>query len=287
MVFLSFFHLAALWPKKVPFATSLLRTIQCFYITAAVLSLSIATAALVTFWDRRSTSNSIHTSFGHANFYHNLMLALAPPLSVMPAVVLVLMPSEVQNKRSGERMKLWDEDKGEHMKLPRARVAVTILYIFCIVVMWLIWSVGIRGQQNPTTIVFGGGKNVHVSSFIYEHASTYVLLVCVLMSVLPVAGLATLLLATLSVLHGICKTDAKRSGRSLSSWRDRFRETCLLFGIIQLSVFAYIRGQAIQQAEGATSETDWGVGQIIIGFTWLPLLLSIASEIISAISSRV
>jgi hypothetical protein len=71
------------------------------------------------------------------------MLALAPPLSVMPAVVLVLMPSKIQDKISGEEMKLWDEDKSKHTTLSRARVGVMILYIFCIVVMWLIWAVGV------------------------------------------------------------------------------------------------------------------------------------------------
>jgi hypothetical protein len=285
MVFLSFFHLAALWPEKILFATSLLRTIQCFYVTTTVLSFSITTAALVTFWDRRSPLKSDHANFGYANFYRNLMLALAPPLSVLPAVVLVLMPSKVQNKSSGKEMKLWDEDRSKHMTLSRARVAVMILYIFCIVVMWLIWSVGIRDQQNPTLIVFGGGKNVRVSSFIYKHASSYILVVCILMSALPPAGLVTLASATLLVLRGISKSDSKRS-RSLSFWRDRFRDVCLLLGTVQLVIFAYIRGQAIHQAEGATSETDWGFGQILIVFTWLPLLSSITSEITSSITSQ-
>jgi hypothetical protein len=286
MVFLSFFHLAALWPLKVPFATSLLRTIECFYITATVLSFSIATAALVTFWDRRSTLKSDQADFGYANYYHNSMLALAPPLSVMPAVVLVLIPSKIRDKRSGEEMTLWNEGKSKHMTLSRARVGVMILYIFCIVVMWLIWAVGIRDKPNPTLVWFGGNKNVRVSSFIYEHASSYILVVCVLMSALPAAGLATFALATVLVLRRISKSDAKRRSRSLSFWRDRFRDVCLLVGTIQLVVFAYIREQAIHQANGATSETDWGFGQIVVIFTWLPLLSSLTSEITSTVSSR-
>jgi hypothetical protein len=127
---------------------------------------------------------------------------------------------------------------------------------------------------------------VRVSSFIYEHASSYILVVCILMSALPAAGLATLASATLLALRGISKSDAKRRSRSLSFWRDRFRNVCLLVGTVQLVVFAYIRGQAIHQADGATSETDWGFGQIIVGFTWLPLLSSITSEITSTASSR-
>lgn len=281
MVLLSLFHSAALWPRRFPFAISLLKSMRYFFATATVLAFSISTATLVTFWHRRSESNLLHANFGYFNFYANLMLALAPPLSVMPAVVLVMMPPEVRIEERDEEIRVWDKGKGRNMKLYLARLAVMTLYMFCIAVPWMIWSVGVRDQRNPTHIVFGGSKNVQVSSFIYKYSRTYILLVCILMVALPAAGLAAL--AALWVWHNVCQTDEKQRRQSLSFLRNRCRDTCFLFGISQLSMFAYIRGQAIHQADGATSETDWGFGQILIVFTWLPLLLRISSDIASAI----
>jgi hypothetical protein len=255
MALLFFFNLAALFRKKFPRATTLLKTIPHFYVTATVLSCAITTAALVTFWQRRARSNALQANFGYFNFYVNLMLALAPPLSVMSAVVLVMMPPSVRDKASNKKIKLWDQEKGRSGKLLRARVVVAMLYGFCIAVMWTIWADGVRDQQNPTRIVFGGGMNVRVSSFIYKHASTYIFLICVLMSALPAAGLAVL--AMLWAWHW---TDAKRRGRSVSALRDACRNVFCFFGIAQLSMVAYIRGQTVAQADGTTAETDWGFG---------------------------
>jgi hypothetical protein len=280
MVLLLFFHFAALWPTKFPRASSLLKTMQHFYVTVTVLSFSIATAALATFWHRRARSKLLHANFGYFDFYANLMLALAPPLSVMPAVVLVLMPPSVRNKTGGGKLKLWDQQKGKNAKLISARVVVAALYVFCIAVMWTIWAVGVRNQHNPTRIVFGGGKNVRVSSFIYKHAGTYIVSVCVLMSALPAAALVAL--AMLSLWHGIRKTAATRRARALSMLRDACRNVCFLFGVAQLVMVAYIRGQTVYQAAGTTAETDWGFGQILVVFTCIPLLLSIGREITSA-----
>jgi hypothetical protein len=285
MALLLFFHLAALWPSHIPFATSLLKKIRTFYVAATVLSCSIATAALVTFWHQRSASNALHANFGYFNFYANAMLALAPPLSVMPAVVLVLMPPKIQTRGSTDKLQLWDRDKGTNTTCFWARLCVIILYVFCIVVMWVIWSLGVKDQQSPTRIVFGGRLNLRVSSFIYRHTGTYVLLVCILMSALP--AIASAAFATLLVWHGIRKTGATQRSQSLTFLRDRCRDMCFLFGFVQLVMFAYIRGQAVYQAGGATAETDWGFGQILVIFTWLPLLLLICSGIISTIVDRV
>jgi hypothetical protein len=282
MILLFFFHLAGLWPKRIPFTTSVLKTITNFYVTATVLNRSITTASLVSFWNRRSISDSLYANFGYVDFYVNSMLALAPPLSVMPAVVLVMMPSKVRNARKHKlEMKLWDEEEGKNTNRNLALLTVTILYIYCIVVMWIIWSIGLKDQQNPTRIDFGGGLKVRVSSFIYEHASTYIFLVCVLMSALPTAGLAVR--GTLWAWHSLHRTEAEPKNKSLSIFRDGYRFICYLLGIIQFGMFAYIRQQAIHQAGGETSETDWGFGQILVAFTWLPLLLSIGYEITSTI----
>ncbi|KAF2825862.1 hypothetical protein CC86DRAFT_382846 [Ophiobolus disseminans] len=262
MFLLMVFHVAALWPESIPLATCFLKSIRHFYVTATVLGFSITSAALATFLLHRSASDSLHDNFGYVNFYLNSMLALAPPLYAMPAVVLALMPPEALDKRSQsgkqiklwdeavvlplmppetpnkrnqwvKRMKLWDKEKHGSVEFHWAQLNAVILYTCCIVVMWIIWSRGVRDQHNPTLIVFGTRLNV------------------------------------------------KRS-RSLFFLRDRCRDICILFGISQLGMFTYIRGQAIHQANGSTPEMNWGFGQILIVFTWVPLLLSIGSEIKSA-----
>lgn len=207
------------------------------------------------------------------------MLVLAPALSVIPVVVLVLMPPKVPNQGNSEDLKLWDEEKGKNTKLYRARISGTLLYLWCTAVMWTIWGVGVCRQRNPTRVVFGGAMNVRVSSFIYNHASTYVLMVCILMTALPVAALVALAIL-------LYRTDDKRKDQSLSILRDTCRNIFILFGIVQLIMAAYIRWQSIYQAKGATSETQWGFGQILVVFTWLPLLLSISFNIASAYFGR-
>jgi hypothetical protein len=97
------------------------------------------------------------------------------------------------------------------------------------------------------------------------------------MTALPVAGLAAL-----AILWICYSPDDKRKDRSLSILRDTCRNIFVLFGIVQLIMAAYIRWQSIYQAKGATSETEWGFGQFLVVFTWLPLLLSIGFDIASA-----
>lgn len=280
MVLLFFFHLAAHCATRFPTMLNLLKSTRRFYAIASLLSCSIAIAALATFLQRLPKLKSLHNNFGYSDFYVNLMLVLASALSVIPVVVLVLMPPEVPNQGSSEDLKLWDEEKGKNTKLHLARISGTLLYLSCIAVMWTIWGIGVCGQRNPTRVVFGGSMNVRVSSFIYEHASTYVLLVCISMTVLPVAGLAAL--AILWIWYSFYRTDDKRRDQSLSILRNTCRNTFVLFGIVQLIMAAYIRSQTIYQAKGATSETEWGFGQFLVLLTWLPLLLSIGFDYTSA-----
>jgi hypothetical protein len=279
MVLLLLFHLAAHCATQSPILLNLLKSTRQFFAIATLLSCSIATAALVTFLRRHSKTKSLHKDFGYSDFYVNLLLVLAPALSVTSVVVLVLMPPKVPNKGSSEDLKLWDKEKDKNTKLRLARISATLLYLCCTAVMWTIWGVGVYGQQNPTRIVFGGAMNVRVSSFIYKHGSTYVLLVCILITVLPVVGLAALAIPLVW-----CRTDIKRKDKSLSILRDAGRNVFVLFGIVQLTMAAYIRSQSISQAKGATSEMEWGFGQILILFTWLPLLLSISFDITSVYS---
>lgn len=284
MVLVLLFHLAAHCATKFPRVIHLLKSTRHFWAIATILSYSIVTAALVTFSQRRSKSKSLHTNFGYSDFYVNLMLVLAPSLSVIPVVVLVLMPPKIPNQGGSENPKLWDEEEGRNTKLYGARIIGTILYVFCTAAMWTIWLAGIQGQHNPTRVVFGGGLNVRVSRFIYQNASTYALLVCILTTVLPVAGLAAL--AILLLWHRRYRTDTERKDQSLSILRDTCRNIFVLFGIVQLIMVAYIRWQSFHQAKGATSETEWGFGQILVIFTWIPLLLSVCFDIASAFFGR-
>lgn len=284
MTLLLLFHLAAHCATQFPTILNLLKSTRHFYAIATLLSCSIATAALATFLQRHSNLKSLHNNFGYSDLYVNLMLVLAPALSVTPVVVLVLMPPKVPNQGSSEDLKLWDKEKGKNTKLRWARISGILLYLSCTAIMWTIWGVGVYGQRNPTRVVFGGSMNVRVSSFIYKHASTYVLLVCILMTVLPVVGLAAL--AILWIWYSLDRTGIKRKDRSLSILRDTCRNVFVLFGIVQLIMAAYIRWQSIHQAKGATSETEWGFGQILVVFTWLPLVLSIGYDITSACSGR-
>ncbi|KAF2994010.1 hypothetical protein E8E13_002791 [Curvularia kusanoi] len=241
MALLCFFNLAAhaaiRFPIMFNFLKSVLKWTRQFYAIATLLSFSTATAALATFLQRHSKTKALHKDFGYSDFYVNLMLVLAPALSVTSVVVLVLMPPNVTNKGTGEDLKLWDKEKDKNTKL----------------LMWTIWGVGVYGQQNPTRIVFGGAMNVRVSSFISKHGSTYISLVCILMTVLPVIGMAVL-----GILWVWYRTDDQRKDQSLSILRDTCRNVFLLFGIVQLTMAAYIRSQSIQQAQAATSEMQWG-----------------------------
>lgn len=274
---LLFFHLAAHCATKSPTILNVSKSTRHFYGIAALLCCSIATAALATFLQRRARSKALHNDFGYSDFYVNLMLVLAPALSVIPVVVLVLMPPRVSQQGSSEELNLWDEVNGKNTKLYLTRASAILLYLYCTAIMWTIWGFGVNGQRNPTRVVFGGAMNVRVSSFIYNHASTYVLLVCILMTVLPLAGLAALAMPWM--WHRFYRTDDKWKAQPLAILRGTCRNIFILFGIVQLIMAAYIRGQSIYQAKGATSETQWGFGQILVVFTWLPLLLSIALDV--------
>jgi len=196
----------------------------------------------------------------------------------MPVVVLVMMSSEVRNGQSEERTNLW-QDNGNNTKVLRQnRLVVGIAYLFCIVATWVIWSIGIRDQQYPTRIVFGGALNLRVSDFLYKHANSYILSVCILITVLPIAGLIAF--TTLRAWYNYHKNKNSLE-QSLEILKDTCRSLYILFDIAQFSMFIYIRGQAISQANGTTSETDWGFGQILVIFTWLPLVLTIGSKIIT------
>jgi hypothetical protein len=65
------------------------------------------------------------------------------------------------------------------------------------------------------------------------------------------------------LLH-IGNIDLDQGDQSCSWLRNRCRDLDFLFGISQLVMFAYIRVQAIREADGVTSETHLGFGHILI-----------------------
>lgn len=275
---LLFFQLASRWPNR-PIATALLKTIRYFYTIAIILVLSVSTASLVIFLRRRSRSIRLYANFGYNNFYVNTTLALASSLFVIPVVVLVMIPPTVRNKQGGKEANLWHNDDDKNFRVLRLNcLIVGITNLFCIAVTWVIWSVGIRNQHYPTRIVFGGKLNLQVSGFLYEHANSYIMSVCVFMTALPIVGFISF--ATLWAFHRF-HTNKGWLQRYLEVLRDTYRDLYFLFGLVQFAMFIYIRGQAIFQAKGPTSETDWGFGQILVIFTWLPLILKIGSEIVA------
>ncbi|CAI6340483.1 unnamed protein product [Periconia digitata] len=267
--FLLLFFAASRWPEFMP-TINILKSLQYFYATTTLLAFSVTTAAIVTFWRRRAETNQIYANFGYVNLYAYSTLALAPPLSIMPAVVLVTLPSKAWKEKGKEA-----EDGAGNVKLALARLTVTLLYLYCVVVLWVIWSVGIKGQRQPTHVEFGNRLNINVSGFLYERAGTYIYALGTLMIALPTIGL--LAWTGMSGLRWACTTDEK--GQRLERFTFICSGLCLVFGLTQFAMFVYIRSQAIGQAHGKTSEMDWGFGQILVLFTWLPLLLTIMSEI--------
>jgi hypothetical protein len=272
MLLLLIFYLASL--RKRPHSSPPIfssETLRLFYVTTTLLAFSITTACFVTFWNRRAQADILYAKFGYMNFYAYSTLALASPLSIMPAVVLVTMSTQFWKKAEKDPQK--SKSRGENRKLHLAQTTISILYLFSVGAIWVIWSVGIKNRSNnPTSVVFGGYHVVRLSNFLFRNTGTYIFVLGILMTALPVAGLIPLAIILLN---------PTRQKRFLEPFRAVCCAVYLAFGLAQFGMFVYIRSQAIYQVSGKGSEMDWGFGQILVLFTWAPLLMKILPEIVA------
>ncbi|CAJ2501301.1 Uu.00g041540.m01.CDS01 [Anthostomella pinea] len=238
-----------------PLADSVRDAFWDFWGAATLLIFAVVAAALVTFRDYQSTSNTIQTDFGYTHFYE-----------------------EVEN-------------------LGYLADAAGALHL-CVATMWVIWYRGVRDQDNPVHIVFGGLGDFDVSSFLYRKSRAYTLATCILMTVLPVLGVLPALvgrfLSVLGVLSALIGRFLPVLGvlsalidRLKVSWALKYSERILgrtfrVLGLamaaVQFFVICYIRAQASKDARGQNPEVGFTFGQVLALTAWVPLLYKLFVE---------
>ncbi|KAL5377266.1 hypothetical protein DPSP01_009927 [Paraphaeosphaeria sporulosa] len=253
-------------------------SIHSLYATAAILSYSIVTAAAAIFAIH-------HLRKSLVDIYMNELLILAPTFSLFPVLAVhTLLPDWKGKPRTPEQMTAgWEGRNGFR------RVLGCLLYLFCLVTVWYVFTQGIR--TTDPDFEFGGEDHVwdvRLSHDVYMVAPRYVKALVVLMLVLPAVGIAVLCGRRLFGRRRAGKaqnstSSGKRSGASagwrVGSLRPRnwgvlaVRALSTAMMLIQLTWLWYLRTEAIHDAGGIDRDTEWNFGQILAVATWIPVLM--------------
>ncbi|KAK8116965.1 uncharacterized protein PG998_005246 [Apiospora kogelbergensis] len=228
------------------------RSFTAFYGTSMVLALSIAIASVVTFENKRfDTTESIHSDFALPEIYEYRLLTLAPAFAILPVLVAHTLHEARQRDNVFRR---------RQALLPRILTALVCL--LCVAVIWVIWGIGKQGNQSPVRFVFGGGFNVQVDDFLYQRAGKYTLAIAILTTALPFFSMISIWV----------------SQQPVSLWPElTFCVICILLALAEVVMLFCIRGMAIKDGQGHSSEIEVGFGQILACFTWFPVLFILIS----------
>lgn len=271
------------------FHTAATCSIHSVYATATILSYAMVTATILIF-----TKHHLKRSL--VDIYMNELLILAPTFSIFPVLALHTLLSDWKSKgMASEPIKTgWEGRYGFR------RFLGVVLYLFCLVTVWVVFVRGIR--TTDPDFEFGGANDVRLSHDVYLIAPRYVKALVLLMLVVPLGGVG--------VLGGIrwvkwraskprantSSNRRQRASRASAAFRKIasgassvvqkiasiptrgciifiVRGLCIGMMLIQLAWLWYLRTEAMHDAGGIDRDTEWNFGQILAVTTWLPVLM--------------
>ena len=262
--------------------TATVSSIHSLYVTATTLSYAIVTAAIFIFSQNRLAASLV-------DIYMNELLVLAPTFSIFPVLVLhTLLPDwKAKSMTSHQGKEGWEGRNGFR------RLLGVVLYMFCLVTVWVVFVKGIRSTDPDFEL--GGEHNIRLSHDVYLTAPKYIKGLVIVMLVVPLLGLAALggvrwLRRRASrprppppppppsnrrqppnTAHAAKQVWTFPRAKVLASVAIQALSIAMM--LINLTWLWYLRTEAMHHAGGIDRDTEWNFGQILAAATWLPVLM--------------